>query len=127
LPLDGDDGFCCLIHAAVHISDDQFLELAGRLLRNRMRCAVVSGVESERLGDLLDELLEDGEYHDNGRMALAEVCDEEPLEEALEYFVLPNGMATNNLLVYIGDEQGFATALETFAEVVDRMEADLVG
>jgi hypothetical protein len=109
--------FTCFLRAATYIGDEDFKLLATTLLRSRMRHAVCAGVESDRLADLLNEILEEGEFHENGRAAMACSYEDDPLEEVLEYFALPSGMAPANLLLTIGSETAFAETLAAFRKV----------
>lgn len=126
LPLEGENGFSCLLRAAAHISDDAFRDLGRQLLGAGMRYAVCNGVECDRLSDLLNELLEEGEYHLEGRTAAA-CCDDGSFEEALEYFILPSGMAPANLVLTLGDQAAFQATLESTGDVVEKMRESLAG
>jgi hypothetical protein len=127
LPLPAETPFACLIHTAAYISDDAFRELARSLLDGGMRYAIITGLESERLTDALDALLEEGEYHQDGRTALAAADDGETPEEAMEYFALPSGIAPANLLLTIGAEEDFQESLVLFDRVVKRMRTAFGG
>lgn len=125
LPFDERQPFACLINAAVHIPDSAFVNLARRLLERNMRFAVCAGIESDRLADLLNDVLEEGEYHDEGRTAVAASYEDEPVEEAMEYFILPSGIAPASLVVTIGDEPVFRATLNVLDRVVRRMQSEL--
>ncbi len=126
LPFQDGQPFTCLINAAVHIQDSAFVTLARHLLTRNMRFAVCAGIESDRLADLLNELLEEGEYHQEGRSAAVASYDDEPVEEAMEYFILPSGIAPASLVITIGDEPVFRAALNVLDRVVRRMQTELV-
>ncbi|MFH0910565.1 MAG: hypothetical protein V1918_03525 [Planctomycetota bacterium] len=117
--------FVCLINASSYVSDEHFKALALSLLQQRMRAAICCGIESERLNDLLNELLEDGQFHDNGRTAMATAYEDDPLEEVMEYFALPAGIASTSLLLSIGDDRMFKSTLQTFSSVIERMHLHL--
>ncbi|MBN1257142.1 MAG: hypothetical protein JXA52_05495 [Planctomycetes bacterium] len=125
LPFKSGQTFSCLINTAVRIDDDQFKALAEMLLKNKMRYAICSGIDSERFSGLLTELLESGEYRDDGRTAIACSNEQEPIEEAMEYFALPSGIAPVNLLVTIGNERIYKTTLRVFTRVAQRMHETL--
>jgi hypothetical protein len=61
LPFDAQP-FVCLIHASMHISDEHFKALALGLLQQKMRLALCSGIESERLSDLLTTFSRTGSF-----------------------------------------------------------------
>ncbi|MHC4872411.1 MAG: hypothetical protein ACYTFY_11250 [Planctomycetota bacterium] len=117
--------FVCLINAAEHISSDDFREIAQFLLDNNMRYAICAGIEADRLSDVLNELLEEGHFHENGRTAVAIGYEEDPIEEIMEYFALPSGIAPVNLLVSIGNTRTFKTTLQVFNGVAKKMKVDL--
>lgn len=125
IPFESKKPFVCLINAAEHISSEKFRDLAKFLLDNNMRYAICAGIEAERLSDVLNELLEEGEYHENGRSAIASGYEEDPIEEVMEYFALPSGIAQNNLIVTIGNDRMFKTTLEVFKNVTNKMALDL--
>jgi hypothetical protein len=125
LPFNHGTPFSCLLNASIHISDEQFRVLAEGLLGLGMRQAICAGIEGERLSDLLNDLLEDGSYHLDGRTAYTCAYEEEPIEEVMELFALPCGTSPANLLVSIGNETMYRTTLRIFSNVAERMKCDL--
>jgi hypothetical protein len=114
-----------LINASSSISDDDFRKLVEFLLENRMRSAICCGINAEHLADVLNEMLEGGDYHEDGRTAMTIAYEEEPIEEVLEYFALPDGVGSASLLLNIGNDRVFKTTLTVFTKVVERMELEL--
>ena len=90
-----------------------------------MRYAICSGIDSVRLSGILTDLLETGEFRDDCRTAIAYANEEEPIEEAMEYFALPSGIAPVNLLVTIGNERIYKTTLRLFNRVAEKMHHSL--
>jgi hypothetical protein len=56
---------------------------------------------------------------------MATSLDDDPIEEVMEYFALPSGIAPTSLLLSIGDERMFGSTVRTFSTVVERMRAQL--
>lgn len=126
LPFDAQTPFSCLLDVKVHIADEAFDNLAQALLDAGMRFVLISGVESERLCERLNDLLDAGVYHENGRHALGHACDGEPLAETLEYFLLPSDLAPVNLLLTIGDAAAFRQTRTAANAVVQSLDGGRV-
>ena len=117
--------FACLIQAEVHVGDDAFRSMAGALLERQMRFALCCGLECERLSDLINDLLEDGAFHQDGRTAVCTAHEDEPVADVMEYFALPSGVAPTNLLLTLGGQPAFEQSYHTFSQVAERMRRAL--
>lgn len=76
-------------------------------LDHGMRLAVCTGRGAEALGGIVDELVDEGGYGVDGRTVYASVHDGEPLEEVVEYFMLPQGLAEIGLLLVFGNDEAY--------------------
>ncbi len=125
MPFAENQPFTCLINAAKNIKSEDFEHLALFLLNNNMRYVVCTGIEADRLADVLNEILFDGSFHQEGRTAVVTSHEDDPIEEVMEYFALPSGMAPVSLIVSIGNKRTFKTMLEIFSTVSKRMKVAL--
>ena len=50
---------------------------------------------------------------------------DDPIEEVMEYFALPSGIAPFNLVLSVGDDTIFKTTLRVFHRVVEKMKLGL--
>ncbi|MHC4883874.1 MAG: hypothetical protein ACYTGH_02200 [Planctomycetota bacterium] len=125
LPFAKHQPFSCLINVGVRVDESEVRTLAEALLKADMRFALCTGVDGEIFSDVLNELLESGEYHVDGRSSVATSHSDDPIEEVMEYFALPSGMAPFNLVLSIGDETIFKATLSVFQRVVDKMRQGL--
>jgi hypothetical protein len=113
--------FNVMIHIAGHVPDKALRQIGLDLLKHGMRFALCHGSEAERMGDILDELLEDNEFAHKGYTAYTSVHDDDPLEEAVEYFILPSGLADTGLMLVIGDESSFRSVMRAFTKVTGHL------
>lgn len=106
--------FNVMIELALPLSDDALRQIGIQLLKDGMCHATCRGGEAERMGEILDDLIDEHGFSIDGHTVFTSVHDDESLEEVLEYFVLPNGLASTSLLVVIGDEASFHNLVRCF-------------
>ena len=87
--------------------------------------AVCRGEESDRLVEIFDTLAEKGDLDQNGTPFTSMCMDDEPLNEAIQYFVLPCGLAQTGLLMVIGDSGDFQGAIEGFSTAAGAIKEDI--
>lgn len=96
--------------------DDAILEsYAAALVEHGCVQAVCRGDEAARLAGIFDRMAEEGGLDHDGRPFSCMCMDDEPLLEAIEYFVLPCGLAATGLLMVIGDSGDFQSVVDGFA------------
>jgi len=117
--------FNALIYAAVPLAEARLRDLALTLLRHGLRQAVCCGPEAEAMGEMIDAMADDHEITHDGRSVLASIHDDESLDEVIDYFILPNGIAETSLLVVLGDEVAMRDTLRSFARVTGDMRERL--
>ena len=104
------------IHGSV---DDAVLESVGmQLLEYGMRAAMMQGDKAGRMGEILDQLVDEHQIMHDGRTVYNSVHEDESLEEVIDYFILPNGLAEQGLLVVIGGETDFDEATDLFRNIL---------
>lgn len=106
--------FNALIDVPHPIPESILGEISLQLLQHGMRSAICSGLQGERLGEILDEIIDEHGFYPNNRTVYTSVHLDEPIEETLDYFVLPNGLADTGLIVVVGDEHAFGEVVKTF-------------
>lgn len=128
--------FTALVDISKPVDDTILERYASALVEHGCVQAVCRGEEASRLAGIFDKMAEEGAFDRDGRPFSCMCMDDEPLLEAIEYFVLPCGLATIGLLMVIGDSgdfqnvvDGFANAAGAAAEAVaepDHADADVV-
>lgn len=99
-----------------HATDDAILQgYAQTLIDHGCVQAICRGEESDRLVDIFQRLTEQGSHDRNGKPFTVMCLDDEPLGEAIQYYVLPCGLAQTGLLMIIGDAGDFQGAIEGFS------------
>lgn len=109
--------FSALIDLHVPLGDDALRKIALDLLEQGMRIAICRGHEAERMGEIIDELVDEHAFHHDGRTVYASVHEDENLEDVMEYFVLPNDQTDMAALVVLGEESAFRKTLRVFSAV----------
>ncbi len=87
--------------------------------------AVCRGEESSQLVDIFNQLAEKGELDKHGTPFTSMCMEDEPLNEAIEYFVLPSGLAQTGLLMIIGDSGDFQSAIDGFSSAAGAISEGL--
>ena len=106
--------------------DDSILEsYATALISHGCVQAVCRGEESERLLEIFDSLAEKGDLDRNGFPFTTMGMDDEPLHEAIQYFVLPCDLAQTGLLVVIGDAGDFQNTIQGFSTAAGAIKEDI--
>ncbi len=109
--------FTAFIDLPVPAPETVLRELALRLLRHGMRSAICWGYEAELLGEVIDRVIDDYGFWHGDQTAFCSVHEEEALEEALEFFILPCGLAETGLVLTCGDDAALRTLTSTFSLV----------
>lgn len=106
--------------------DDEVLEgYAQALVGHGCVQAVCRGDESNRMVDIFNTLAEQGDHDRNGTPFTSMCLDDEPLNEAIQYFVLPCGLAQTGLLMVIGEAEDFQSAIEGFSTAAGAVKEGL--
>lgn len=106
--------FTALVHMPQSVDDALLTSYAKTLIDHGCVQAVCRGDDSDRMVDIFDSLAEQGE-HDSGDAPFTSMClGDEPLQEAIQYFVLPCGLAQTGLLMVIGGSGEFDDAINGF-------------
>ena len=109
--------FHAMIHTAGPLPDRATRQLGLELLRSGMRYALCHGSDAAKVGDVLDELIDANHFSFEGHTPYTSVHAEESLAEAIEYFILPAGLAETGLLIVVGEEDAFRGALREFNQI----------
>lgn len=117
--------FTVLVDMSVPVEDAVLRSYAGALIDHGCVQAVCRGEESERLVDIFNSLAERGDLDGNGTPFTAMGMDDEPLDEAIEYFVLPCGLAQTGLVMVIGDQNDFRNAIRGFSSAAGAAREDI--
>ncbi|MCC8189855.1 MAG: hypothetical protein LIP77_04340 [Planctomycetes bacterium] len=107
--------FTALVDMTIPVDDSVLQGYAEALIGHGCVQAVCRGEDSGRLVAIFDRLAEQGELDQNGTPFTSMALDDEPLDEAIQYFVLPSGLARIGLLMVIGDTGNFQNAIEGFS------------
>jgi hypothetical protein len=107
--------FTALVDMSRSVDDCVLRTYAESLINHGCVQAVCRGEESNRLESIFNELAEEGALDKNGTPFTSMCMDDEPLGEAIQYFVLPCGLASIGLLMVIGDQDDFQSAIEGFS------------
>lgn len=99
--------FTALLNVAAPQPEEVLRTSVRSCLEHGMRLAVCAGSGAETVGRIVDELVDEGGYEVDGRTAYASVHDGEPLEEVVEYFMLPQGLARVGLLLVFGSDESY--------------------
>ncbi|MDR1536171.1 MAG: hypothetical protein LBU64_13970 [Planctomycetota bacterium] len=122
--------FVALVDLARPADEAMLRNCSGDLIRHGCVQALCRGEESGRLVGIFEELAEAGKLAGGGEEKVsftAMSMEDEPREEAVEYFSLPCGLAEVKLLLIIGDEGEFQAARETFFRTMGDSGNELAG
>ncbi len=117
--------FTVFVDIAGPVEDAALGRYAEALISHGCVQAVCRGEDSDRLVDIFNALAERGELDADGVPFTAMGVDEEPLEEAIEYFVLPCGLAQTGLVMVIGDQGDFRNAIRGFSSAAGAAREDI--
>ena len=98
-------------------------QMAFSLLKQGMRFALCHGERAEAMAEIIDRLIDDFHFIHNGFTVYSSSHPNEDLEEAMEYFILPNGLAETGLILVLGDEIALQKAMKTFAKITSALSA----
>lgn len=107
--------FTVLVDMSGPVDDTVLQKYASALIDHGCVQAVCRGDDSGRLEDIFNTLAEKGELDKNGTPFTSMCLDDEPLNEAIQYFVLPCGLAQTGLLMVIGGQDDFQNAIKGFS------------
>lgn len=117
--------FTVLVDVAGSVDEEVLQGYAEALIQHGCVQAVCRGEESSRLEGIFNKLAEKGELDKNGTPFTSMCLDDEPLDEAIQYFVLPCGLAQTGLLMVIGDQGDFQNAIQGFSVAAGAIKEDI--
>ncbi len=121
--------FTVLVDMSAPVDDALLQGYAEKLIRHGCVQAACRGEESDRLVDIFNSLAESmsekGDIDANGAPFTAMPMDDEPLNEAIEYFVLPCGLAPTGLVMVLGDQGDFQSAIRAFSDAAGSANEDI--
>lgn len=117
--------FTALVDMSASVDDEVLHGYASALIEHGCVQAVCRGEESCRLETIFNTLAEAGDLDKNGTPFTSMCLDDEPLNEAIQYFVLPCGLAQTGLLMVIGDHDDFQNAIKGFSTAAGAIKDDI--
>ena len=117
--------FTAMVDVSSAVDATRLRKYAGDLIAHGCVQAVCRGEDSFRLVEIFDSLAESGGMDKNGIPFTSMCLDEEPLTEAIHYFVLPSGLARIGLLMVIGEAGDFQSAIQDFSITVGLIQGSL--
>lgn len=117
--------FTALVNIVGDVGEDVLRIYAKELISHGCVQAVCRGDEAGILNDIFGDLSEEGGADSNGCTFTSMAIDDEPLEEAIEYFILPCGLASTGLLMVIGDSADFQAGVKSFKDSAGNMQKSL--
>ncbi len=117
--------FTALVDMTGDVDEGILKSYAEKLIDHGCVQAVCRGEESSALVDIFNKLAEKGDFDKNGTPFTSMCMDDEPLEEAIQYFVLPSGLAQTGLLMVIGDQNDFQNAIQGFSIAAGAIKEDI--
>jgi hypothetical protein len=91
------------------------------LLEHGLRFALCHGPEAGAMGKVLDELIDEHGFSCEGLTAYTSVHEDDSLAEAVEYFILPAGLAETSLLVVVGSDASYREVMKSFAKATSHL------
>lgn len=116
--------FTALIHTRRNLGEKQMEKIVRALLDHGMAYALCIGEHAERVSLLIDRLVDDHDYTRNDMTVYSDASQEESINEAMEYFVLPSGLGDTGLILSIGDESDHGDATAAFDSLLGEGYAD---
>lgn len=113
--------FTAMVDMTGEVDDAILKGYAAQLMKYGCVQCVCRGEEAARLSDIFDAMAELGEMDASGAPFTAMCVDDEPLNEAIEYFVLPSGLASVGLLLVIGGTEAFQGVVQGFFDIAGTM------
>ncbi|MCC8166633.1 MAG: hypothetical protein LIQ31_10900 [Planctomycetes bacterium] len=107
--------FTALVNMSGPVDDALLQTYAQALIDHGCIQAACRGEGSDRLVEIFDKMAEQGDFDHDGTPFTCMPLDDEPLEEAIQYFVLPCGLAQTGLVMVIGDSGDFENAINGFS------------
>lgn len=117
--------FTALVDISRSVDDAVLKGYAESLIGHGCVQAVCRGEESDRLVAIFDDLADQGDLDKNGTPFTSMCMDDEPINEAIQYFVLPCGLASTGLLMVIGEAGDFQNAIQGFSTAAGAIKEDL--
>ncbi|MCL1999998.1 MAG: hypothetical protein FWG74_01070 [Planctomycetes bacterium] len=118
--------FTAMVEVSSSIDEALLRQYAGSLIAHGCVQAICRGEESSRLVDIFDDLAELGDQENNSIPFTSMCLDDEPLAEALQYFVLPTGLASVGLLMVIGGSGDFQNVIQGFSNASDSADESII-
>ncbi len=117
--------FTAMVDVPGSVDETLLKQYAGELIDHGCVQAICRGEESSRLVDIFDDLAERGDLDRNGIPFTSMCLDDEPLAEAIQYFVLPCGLASVGLLMVIGESGDFQNAIQGFSSAAGAIKESI--
>lgn len=118
--------FTVLVDMAAPVDDAVLESYAGALIDHGCVQAAVRGDEADRLVDIFNDIADRDDVVDgNGAPFTAMCMDDERLDEAIQYFVLPCGLAQTGLVMVIGGQNDFQNAIRCFSDAAGSAKEDI--
>lgn len=108
--------FTALVDISREVEDNLLERYAKTLMSHGCVQAVCRGEGADRLSAIFDRLADEGGNSCSEGFAFTSMAiDDESLDDAIHYFVLPCGLASTGLVVVIGGNDSFRQAVECFS------------
>lgn len=117
--------FTALIDIRSEVGGEVLESYARELVNHGCVQAVCRGSEAGLLNDVFGGIAEDGGCDAGGIAFTSMSIEDEPLREAIEYFVLPSGLAGTGLILVIGDSEDFQDAVQQFYGIAGSLQRSL--
>lgn len=117
--------FTVLVDMVSPVDDAVLRSYAEALVGHGCVQAACRGEESERMVDIFNSLADRGDLGDDATPFTAMSMDDEPLDEAIAYFVLPCGLAQTGLVMVIGEQSDFQNAIRGFSNAAGAAKEDI--
>ena len=121
--------FTVLVDMTAPVDDVMLRSYAEALVDHGCVQAACRGEEADRMVDIFNSLAETlSERDDRGAddVPFTAMCmDDEPLNEAIAYFVLPCGLAPVGLVMVIGGQDEFRNAVNGFSDAAGAASEDI--
>ncbi len=117
--------FTVLVDMVAPVDDIVLKGYAEALMNHGCVQAACRGEESDRLVDIFNSLADRGDRNDDETPFTAMSMDDEPLDEAIAYFVLPCGLAQTGLVMVIGGQSDFQSAIRGFSNAAGSAKEEI--
>jgi hypothetical protein len=113
--------FNAMIYLAGDEDEKALRRIGLDLLQHGLRYALCHGPGAKAMGQVLDDLIDEHGFSCEGLTAYTSVHQDESLAEAVEYFVLPAGLAETSFLVVIGNDADYRQVMRAFTKATSHL------